>query len=127
MSGSAAGGSTTHYLDEAQALADRVAIMVRGEIIAEDTPARLIGAGETTVVRFRMPERIALPPALGLSEAQDEGWAELRTVTPTRDLHALTNWAVEARIDLDELIVTRPSLEAIYLRLVAADPESEPS
>ena len=118
---------TTHYLDEAQALADRVAIMVRGEIIAEDTPARLIGADETTVVRFRIPDGVALPPALALTEAQDESWAELRTVTPTRDLHALTSWAMEAGIDLDELTASRPSLEEVYLQLVAADPGSEPS
>ena len=118
---------TTHYLDEAQALADRVAIMLRGEIIAEDTPAKLIAADETTLIRFQIPAGVALPTIPGLTEARETGVAEVRTVTPTQDLHSLTVWAVEAGIELGELTVSRPTLEAVYLGLVGGEAASEAS
>ncbi|MXY36832.1 MAG: ABC transporter ATP-binding protein [Dehalococcoidia bacterium] len=107
---------TTHYLDEAQALADRVAIMVRGEIVAEDTPAGLVAADADAVIRFRAPQGTALPDGLGLREA-DEGLIEARTADPTRDLNALTNWALGEGIELEDLTVSRLSLEDVFLRL----------
>ena len=107
---------TTHYLDEAQALADRVAIMVRGEIVAEDTPAGLVAADADAVIRFRAPAGIALPEELGLREA-DEGLVEARTTDPTRSLHALTGWALAEDIALEDLTVSRLSLEDVFLRL----------
>ena len=107
---------TTHYLDEAQALADRVAIMVRGEIVAEDTPAGLVAADADAVIRFRAPEGAALPEGLGMREAED-GLVEARTTDPTRDLHALTGWALEAGVALEDLTVSRLSLEDVFLRL----------
>ena len=107
---------TTHYLDEAQALADRVAIMVRGEIVAEDTPAGLVAADADAVIRFRAPAGIALPDELRLREA-DEGLVEARTTDPTRSLHALTGWALAEDIALEDLTVSRLSLEDVFLRL----------
>lgn len=107
---------TTHYLDEAQALADRVAIMVRGEIVAEDTPAGLVAADADAVIRFRAPQGTALPDGLGLREA-DEGLIEARTADPTRDLNALTSWALAEGIELEDLTVSRLSLEDVFLRL----------
>ena len=107
---------TTHYLDEAQALADRVAIMVRGEIVAEDTPAGLVAADADAVIRFRTPQGTTLPDGLGLREA-DEGLIEARTADPTRDLNALTNWALGEGIELEDLTVSRLSLEDVFLRL----------
>ena len=107
---------TTHYLDEAQALADRVAIMVRGEIVAEDTPAGLVAADADAVIRFRAPAGMALPEELGLRDA-DEGLVEARTTDPTRSLHALTSWALAEDIVLEDLTVSRLSLEDVFLRL----------
>ena len=107
---------TTHYLDEAQALADRVAIMVRGAIVAEDTPAGLVAADADAVIRFRAPAGIALPEELGLRKA-DEGLVEARTTDPTRSLHALTSWALAEDLALEDLTVSRLSLEDVFLRL----------
>ena len=107
---------TTHYLDEAQALADRVAIRVRGERVAEATPAGLVAADPDAVIRFRAPRGTALPDGLGLREA-DEGLIEARTADPTRDLNALTSWALAEGIELEDLTVSRLSLEDVFLRL----------
>lgn len=107
---------TTHYLDEAQALADRVAIMVRGEIVAEGTPAGLVAADAHAVIRFRAPEGTALPEDLELHDA-GEGLTEARTDNPTRELHALTSWALAEGIEMEDLTVSRLSLEDVFLRL----------
>ncbi|MCY3880913.1 MAG: ABC transporter ATP-binding protein [Chloroflexi bacterium] len=114
---------TTHYLDEAQALADRVAIMVRGEIVAEDTPAGLVAADADAVIRFRAPEGATLPEGLDVRETE-EGLLEMRTADPTRDLHTLTGWALEAGVALEGLLVSRLSLEDVFLRLTG-DQDSE--
>ena len=111
---------TTHYLDEAQALADRVAIMVGGEIVAEDTPAGLVAADADAVIRFRAPEGVAPPEGLALRVAEDS-FAELRTTDPTRDLHTLTGWALEAGAALEDLTVSRLSLEDVFLRLTGGE------
>ena len=107
---------TTHYLDEAQALADRVAIMVRGEIVAEDTPAGLVSADADAVIRFRTREGTAPPEDLGASDGGD-GLTEVRSADPTRDLHALTSWALAEGVELEDLTVSRLSLEDVFLRL----------
>ena len=117
---------TTHYLDEAEALADRVAIMVRGAIVAEDTPAGLVAADTEAVIRFRLPEHAALPEEFGCHEAS-AGRVELRTSDPTRVLHALTAWAIAAGIALDDLTVRRTTLEDVFLRLTGDDESEETS
>ena len=84
---------TTHYMDEAQHLADRVVVIARGRVIAEGAPETLgAGVAEATLVSFR-------------------------TRTPTRDLAPLLAWAADAGIELEALTVTRPSLEDVYLQL----------
>ena len=108
---------TTHYMDEAQNLADRVAVIDRGKIVAEGTPDTL-GGRETasTVIRFEVGN---LPiDALPLTaSAVIGGTIEVESDDPTHDLHVLTGWAVNAGHTLDGLTVTRPSLEDIYLDL----------
>ena len=108
---------TTHYMDEAQNLADRVAVIDRGKIVAEGTPDTL-GGRETarTVIRFEVGN---LPiDALPLTaSAVIGGTVEVLSDDPTHDLHVLTGWAVNAGHTLDGLTVTRPSLEDIYLDL----------
>jgi ABC-2 type transport system ATP-binding protein len=108
---------TTHYMDEAQNLADRVAVIDRGKIVAEGTPDTL-GGRETasTVIRFEVGN---LPiDALPLTaSAVIGGTVEVESDDPTHDLHVLTGWAVNGGHTLDGLTVTRPSLEDIYLDL----------
>jgi ABC-2 type transport system ATP-binding protein len=110
---------TTHYLDEAQMLADRVAIITHGRIIAEGPPEILTGGDRATTIAFRRPEG-DLPPATEGAEA-DGGMVVVRTMEPTRALQELTAWAVERGIELEGLTVTRPSLEEIYLELTGGE------
>ena len=116
---------TTHYMDEAQSLADRVAVLAGGRIVASGSPASLGGRDVAeAVISFRLPSGMApaeLPP--GLPEALDvrDGQVSLRTATPTRTLEALTGWAVARGAELEALAVTRPSLEDVYLRLTTVD------
>jgi ABC-2 type transport system ATP-binding protein len=95
---------TTHYLDEAQALCDRVAIIKEGRIIAEGPPASL-GAGSA---RYRVTWR---------DEAGELATRE--TEDPTALLHQLTSAALARGDRLEDLSVTRPTLEDIYLELTA--------
>jgi ABC-2 type transport system ATP-binding protein len=96
---------TTHYLDEAQALADRVAIMKDGLIVAEGPPSELV----PTDARYRVTYT-------------DEGQrVELETDDPTMLLNRLTAEALERGARLDNLSVTRPTLEDVYLELTAED------
>ena len=117
---------TTHYLDEAQALADRVAIMVRGQIVAEDTPAGLVAEDADALIRFRAPGGVTLPGELGLRGA-DDGLVETRTTDLTRDLHTLTSWALAEGVALEDLTVSRLSLEDVFLRLTDEGAGEEPA
>jgi ABC-2 type transport system ATP-binding protein len=107
---------TTHYMDEAQNLADQVAIIRRGEIVAQGPPGILQGRDTDTRVRFSPPHG-ATPP-LGATATQD-GLLEIKTGDPTRTLYELTKWAVENDVQLGRLSVSSASLEDIYLELTA--------
>ncbi len=98
---------TTHYLDEAQALCDRVAILKDGRILAVGAPAELgVGAAARARVSWR----------------DEEGETQTRvTDAPTALLHQLTSAALARGEDLRELTVTRPSLEEVYLELTAEE------
>jgi ABC-2 type transport system ATP-binding protein len=111
---------TTHYMDEAQRLADRVAIVKDGRVVAEGTPEALAGerAGEA-VISFTAPGE-PLPDGLSVAPAPGaRGVVELRTRRPVEDLAVLTGWARERGLDLPGLVVARPTLEDIYLELTA--------
>ena len=99
---------TTHYLDEAQALCDRVAIVKDGRILAEGPPGEL-GAAST---RYRVVWRDA-DGELRTREVED----------PTALLHQLTSGALARGEAVQDLSVTRPSLEDVYLELTAEEPE----
>ena len=101
---------TTHYLDEAQALCDRVAIVKEGRIVAEGPPASL-GASSS---RYRVAWRSAETGELVTRETED----------PTALLHQLTSAALARGESLRDLSVTRPSLEDVYLELTA-EPTAE--
>ena len=116
---------TTHYLDEAEHLADRVGVLKAGRLIAEGTPAELIRTETETRVSFDLPEGIevdelgdAVPSAASVAGRR----IEFSTRTPTAAVAALTGWAVARGIELKELSVTRPTLEDVFLDLVADDP-----
>jgi ABC-2 type transport system ATP-binding protein len=112
---------TTHYMDEAEHLADRVAVIVRGRLVAVGTPEELAAAGETaSILSFRLPpgvEATDLPPLDGEFVREGLEW-QLPTPHPTRSLSVLTSWAVDRGIEVPSLSVSRPSLEDTYLALV---------
>ena len=113
---------TTHFMDEAQALADRVAVMAAGRIVGTGTVDELISSGaQVSRIRFRLPDRVVPPESLG-AQREAAVW-RLETATPTRALHDLTSWAVGASVELADLEVTRRSLEDIYLELTGEAPE----
>jgi ABC-2 type transport system ATP-binding protein len=117
---------TTHYMDEAQALADRVAIIDAGRIVAEGTPADLAAAQRSTEIRFILPAEVTpaeLPRVSGGVTTRGRN-VELSTDDPTGDLLALTGWAAGRGAALDGLTVTRPSLEDIYLTLTSDTEEA---
>jgi ABC-2 type transport system ATP-binding protein len=111
---------TTHYMEEAQHLADQVAVFSRGEVVAQGTPDEIGGrAALPTRVAFKLPARIEgvdLPPEFR-GDALPDGSVSIDTAKPTETLHRLTSWAVERAIELEDLSVNRPSLEDIYLKL----------
>jgi ABC-2 type transport system ATP-binding protein len=92
---------TTHYLDEAEQLADRVAVLRRGEIVAVGPPAELIGGAPSTEIRYRDNGREVV----------------VETDSPTRVLNELTARALAEDRELEGLVVRRPSLEEVYLTL----------
>jgi ABC-2 type transport system ATP-binding protein len=93
---------TTHYMDEAQRLADRVAVIAGGEIVARGTPEDLGDRdSQPTTITYRGPD----------------GEVSLSTTTPVQTLNELTGKALAQGFELDELEVKRPSLEDVYLEL----------
>ena len=115
---------TTHYMDEAQYLAKRVAVIAQGLIVAEGPPAT-IGGRDTaqTVIRFRVEDGEGLP-SLGQVPLGD-GTLELRTEHPTKVLHELTAWALDRGAELEGMEVYRPTLEDIYLELTGGEAGAE--
>jgi ABC-2 type transport system ATP-binding protein len=114
---------TTHYMDEAEHLADRLAVIVRGRLVALGTPEELGAAGgETSTVSFRLPAGLSPAdlPALDGQIVQNGMEWQLETAHPTESLHELTSWAIAHSIEVPSLSVGRPSLEDTYLGLVAA-------
>ncbi len=108
---------TTHYMDEAQHLADRICVIAAGKVVAQGTPETLrAGTDQLTHIRFELPSGV-VPGALPLKVSVDEGVAVIETATPTRTLRDLTTWAVAQGLELPNLEVTRPSLEDVYLEL----------
>jgi ABC-2 type transport system ATP-binding protein len=112
---------TTHYMDEAQALADRVAIISAGRIVATGRPEDLGGNGEArTEISFRLPSGVGaqdLPEAVRASARIDAGAVSLSADDPVPMLRDLTNWASDRGVGLPALQVRRPSLEDVYLEL----------
>jgi ABC-2 type transport system ATP-binding protein len=96
---------TTHYLDEAEQLADRLAVLREGRIVSLGSPGELTGANVETEIRFRHDGELVV----------------MRTNDPTRALHRLTTDALEGGYALEGLEVRRPTLEQIYLELTTEE------
>jgi len=112
---------TTHYMDEAQALADRAAIIVRGRIVAAGDPGELGGAdGPQAEISFRLPEGVnasELPAPFDAAAKRGEVIVSHDSTDPLSDLRALIDWAEGRGTGLPSLEVKRPSLEDVFLRV----------
>ena len=112
---------TTHYMDEAQALADNVTVIAAGRVVASGPPDTLGGRDHgVTRVRFALPSDTALgelPLPPHLTPRVRAGMVEFEIDEPTTVLHELTRWAIGRGEVLDGLAVNRPSLEDVYLSL----------
>ncbi|MFD5125362.1 ABC transporter ATP-binding protein [Streptomyces sp. NPDC058385] len=119
---------TTHYMDEAQALADSVAVIAGGEIVAAGTPDTLGGRDSALArIRFLLPHGASLTDVpLQVSDVQ-EGLVTAESDEPTAALHRLTEWALRRGTPLERLTVEQPTLEDIYLGLTSKYAEQEAS
>jgi ABC-2 type transport system ATP-binding protein len=119
---------TTHYLEEAQQLADRVLVLSRGRLVADARPDELRGRGRLTRVRYPLPPGAPtadLPAALAAGADPDAGELVVHTAEVAATLAALVGWAERHRIDLAGLEVGPPSLEEAYLDLVGAPADTK--
>ena len=116
---------TTHYMEEAQVLADRVAVIVAGSIVAEGTPETLGGRDKVpSDISFQPPPGVGtsdLPAELAAAAKLRESRIHLRSEHPARTLYALSGWALERGLALDDLTVGRPTLEDVYLQLTESE------
>ena len=116
---------TTHFMDEAQYLADRVAVIAKGRIVAEGPPDSLAGRDAMrTRIRFRPPSGAPPAPDWGQTPSAD-GSFSLETDDATRSAHDVTSWALDHGIALDLLEVRQPSLEDVYLQLTGGEVGAE--
>jgi ABC-2 type transport system ATP-binding protein len=116
---------TTHYMDEAQHLADRVAVIAGGVIVAEGPPGTIGGPSQLlTRIEFQRPTSSTLPDDLAAAFEADGRSCSVTTDQPLPLLARLIGWALEQHVDLEDLTVQRPTLEDVYLALTA-DAEAE--
>jgi len=117
---------TTHLMDEAERLADRVAIIDHGRLVALDTPSQMMGVQNATTVRFVAPTGLdctqlaALPAAQRAEEIRPSSYLIETEAVPTL-LAELTAWLRDNNITLSELHVGHGSLEDLFLRLTGAE------
>ena len=110
---------TTHYMDEAQVLADRVAVLRDGKIAALGTPAELQALRGDVEIRFALPHGVELAalPALSTQPRLTGGEVRVETTAPTADLAVLCSWAEARGLELPALTVERPTLEDVFLAI----------
>jgi ABC-2 type transport system ATP-binding protein len=112
---------TTHYMEEAETLADQIVIIAAGRVVASGTPATIGGRGSgATTVSFTLPDGVTAAdlPALPAPVAEGRNrQVEILHEQPVPVLNTLTTWALGHRYPLADLSVHRPTLEEIYLRL----------
>jgi ABC-2 type transport system ATP-binding protein len=117
---------TTHYMDEAQHLADRVAILRSGRIVAQGDIAQIAGTiGRSTVISFELDGKLTVEEVRSTLEgdvAVAGGQVEAQSADPQRDLHRLLSLAEERDAELHGLEVRRPNLEDVFLELTQERP-----
>jgi ABC-2 type transport system ATP-binding protein len=116
-------------MDEAENLADRIAVIAAGQIVAEGTP-RSLGGRERMAARiaFTLPAGLSLddlPDALRRTASRDNGHVFVDSEQPLADVKMLADWALGRNVDLPDLDVRRPSLEDVYLQLTGTSFETE--
>jgi ABC-2 type transport system ATP-binding protein len=113
---------TTHFMDEAQYLADRVVVIAEGSIVAEGPPASLAGREQMrTHIRFKLPA--GAPEPEGRARRLPDGTlqVEVEASETTKTVHDLTGWALDHGVELEALEISLPSLEDVYLQLTGAE------
>jgi ABC-2 type transport system ATP-binding protein len=108
---------TTHYLEEAEALADRVVVIAGGRVVADAPPSEIGRRRSTCEIRFHAPPGIGVADAPLPVAVRGDTWVVI-TDAPTNALHALTGWALDRATELVDLEVHRPTLEDAYLEVV---------
>ncbi len=117
---------TTHYMDEVEALAGRVAVLFGQEVVASGTPDSIGGRDLGAVtIRFRLPAGVSAAELPMAATPAGDGHVEIRTEDEVRVLHELTGWALAGGHALAGLSVLRVSLEDVYLGLTRAVDEAE--
>jgi ABC-2 type transport system ATP-binding protein len=116
---------TTHYMEEAQALADQIVVIGSGRVVGQGTPDDLGGRDTAALqIRFRLPAGVD-PASLPVDVTLDQhGYCELTTADDTRVLNMLTGWSLDHDIPLEGLVASRPSLEDTYLALVRGEQDA---
>jgi ABC-2 type transport system ATP-binding protein len=118
---------TTHYLDEAQRLADRIIIIAKGKIVAQGSPEEIGGREQARgMVRFSLPPGVQMPPniaglPLDASVSTEGGQVTIESRQLVEASHAVTTWALQHRVELAGFRVERPTLEDIYLSIISAE------
>jgi ABC-2 type transport system ATP-binding protein len=113
---------TTHFMDEAQYLADRVVVIADGLIVAEGPPASIAGREQMrTRIRFRLPN--GAPDPDHRVRRLPDGTYELQVEAneTTKTVHDLTGWALDHGFELEAFEITLPTLEDVYLQLTGAE------
>ncbi len=116
---------TTHYMDEAQSLADNVVIIAKGEIVASGTPETLGGRDSAaTIITFSVPLGLDIQVA-GIECTSEDRDSSKRVTIETLDtvetLYKLSSWMLENKIQPGNLEVSQPTLEDIYLKITSED------
>jgi ABC-2 type transport system ATP-binding protein len=113
---------TTHYMEEADALADRVAVLRGGRVVAEGSPKSLAGRDlSESRIRFRLAPATDLATLPVAPTSKEGDIIEILTSDEIAVLHALTNWAVSSEVSIDGLTVERRSLEDVYVALTGGN------
>jgi len=117
---------TTHHMEEAERLADRIAVMSGGRIVAEGTPGS-IGPRELMApeLSFTVPAGVSLdqlPIGIGVTHMDERRKIRVRCESPVEAMFSLTHWALEHDHELDDLELRRPTLEDAYLHLTSPEP-----